>query len=78
MHRIKGGLAPSPSPPLSPRRRGPRPVHSIGNWPSDPRFRRVTAEVSVDKHPPLPTLSPSRGERVFYNPRHCERSEATQ
>ena len=25
------------------------------------------AEVAVDEHPPLPTLSPSRGERAFYN-----------
>ena len=31
----------------------------------------------VDEHPPLPTLSPSRGERAFLSPRHCERSEAT-
>jgi len=28
--------------------------------------------------PPLPTLSPSRGERALFYLRHCERSEATQ
>ena len=36
------------------------------------------AERLVDEHPPLPTLSPSRGEMSFFHPRHCERSEATQ
>jgi hypothetical protein len=60
----EGGLVSFSLPPCSPRRRGPRPFHSGGKRPTDLRFLRVTAEEAADEHPPLPTLSPSMGERA--------------
>ena len=57
-------LGPHPLP-CSPRRRGPRPVHSDGERPAGILFCGNLAERTVDEHPPLPTLSPSRGGKGF-------------